>query len=112
MSVFVIAYVSKTLNPRRGSQGIREFAPGAETREDHPDGSCTLTREVIDVTTGTPEPKYLYEYEDTIVECSKCGAEVSWTTLERDPDWPGYGRPMMKCPVCDEWNCCELVFQE
>lgn len=114
MSAFVIPYISKRRNPHRGFAGSREFIPGRETVTVDADG-VTYEREMIDVTAMTGPSPYLYEYENTVVECNRCGARFGWKELlDRDCETPNgddYASSRV-CPVCGEWDCCDLEFQK
>jgi hypothetical protein len=56
-----------------------------------------------------PEPDYLYEYEDTLVKCSRCKEEFDHEELEADSIDDFYSNTI--CPKCQKWNCCEVEYE-
>jgi hypothetical protein len=61
----------------------------------------------------SPEGKWLYEYEDTLVTCYHCKAQFSYNDLESDE--MSFGDNDMwtdkVCPKCHTWSCCEIEFE-
>jgi hypothetical protein len=56
-----------------------------------------------------PQPRYSFEYEPTLVECSHCGAKFKHEYLKDN-----YGDDDGEyniCPVCDEGLCCDTEYQ-
>lgn len=58
----------------------------------------------------SPEPKWLYEYEDTIVMCKYCGETFPYTELKADIHIDdGYAYRDCICPHCNQFECCESL---
>lgn len=59
----------------------------------------------------TPEPSYLYDYEDIEVECEDCGAKFSYKELkDYYDDYCAYITNI--CPKCNSGFCCEVEFEK
>lgn len=59
----------------------------------------------------SPEPKYLFKYEPTQVECGSCHQKFSWEELLTD-SWDDDIVSYTICPQCGEWNCCEIEYEK
>lgn len=61
----------------------------------------------------TPEPSFIYQYDDCDVECESCGEKFSWKELKSEDDewYDGYSYSDTICPHCGEWDCCKVEFQ-
>ena len=71
-------------------------------------------REVHRVRTLTPEPSYLFAYEEAIVKCEECGAEFVHDEFESDYMPDGVGDEIWSnriCPKCGYWDCCETEYE-
>lgn len=67
----------------------------------------------------SPQPKYIVEYEDIIVECDECNEKFKISELEYDyitmitPDDECVEVESNKiCPKCGHWDCCELEYEK
>jgi len=62
----------------------------------------------------TPEGLWLFDYEDTEVECHTCHARFSYEDLKADAIGDGNGDEIWSnsiCPKCGEWDCCEIEYE-
>jgi hypothetical protein len=83
--------------------------PGKSWTEVSEDGKTTTTRrDVQQMRSLTPEPKWLYEYEPIELECQHCHAKIKpeditddwWDTMDGDEVYiPNI------CPVCKKADC-------
>ena len=71
------------------------------------------TRDINIVRTMTPERSYLFDYEDTQVECHACYARFAFKDLKADAMASGDDEIWSNgiCPKCDAWDCCEIEFE-
>jgi len=56
-----------------------------------------------------PEPDYFYEYRKTKVQCDKCGEWFDHNELQSDDFMDCYSDRI--CPLCKEWDCCQLKYE-
>ena len=57
------------------------------------------------------EPKYLFDYMPTRVQCSECNEKFYHTELESDEmNWDYYSNTV--CPKCGCFDCCQLEFED
>lgn len=103
MSEFLIRIDKSTLrrNPHAGV--TRRFIPGPIITND--DGS--QERERIEVS--GPAPDWLYEFEETEVECKKCHEKFSFRRLLDGEDCEENNFEV--CPFCGEDYCCDVTFE-
>lgn len=73
--------------------------------------TITGERELIDVST-IDIPKYNFVYEPTFVKCEECNATFSHEYLESDVADCGDNYSSQVCPVCGEWDCCEIEYED
>jgi len=61
----------------------------------------------------SPEPYFLFGYQDIDVSCEGCGETFCRTELKSDDDdWgEGYAHSDTVCPRCGMWHCCNLVYE-
>ena len=75
--------------------------------------TVTLSQEQVEIRTLEEEPKYLFDYEPTMVKCRYCGAEFDHEELGSDSIYNGmedlYDDAV--CPECDGWDCCEIEYE-
>jgi len=72
-----------------------------------------IERDVIHTQSLHPVPKFSYDYVPTVVTCSNCKQEISYSELESDCAW-GEGEEIFNnciCPYCREWDCCDIAFE-
>ena len=71
----------------------------------------SVSRNIQQVHTLTPEPEYLYQFLETFVQCNKCTEEFSYKELifndHDDDDWSGN-----ICPCCGSQDCCEIEYEK
>lgn len=71
----------------------------------------------------SPEPEWLYSYEDSEIECNACGNKSKYSELQEkeidgywdneNPDQYYYPRTIERiCPICDSEECCEIEFEK
>ncbi len=76
--------------------------------------SISVNTSIQEIHSLTPQPNWLYEYEDAEVECSICRSEFPWEKLESDYGWDAddeiYSNSV--CPECGAWECCEIEFEK
>ena len=58
----------------------------------------------------SPEPRFLFEYEPTEVECKECHEKFLHTELRSDSMGDDYSDRI--CPRCGCWDCCDIKFEE
>ncbi len=67
---------------------------------------------------GLPGPKYYYDYAPSELECKNCKSKFQSNELKYDnrEDYDGedeyYSSSDTICPVCGEWDCCDVEFEE
>ncbi len=94
-------------NPNAGNTVY--YVPGKP--EISEDGS-TRTMNIQTLYSLTPEPKWLYKYTPTVIECKNCKKFIIHTELESDSfDYDG-GYSNRVCPECGEWDCCDIEFEK
>ena len=59
----------------------------------------------------TPEPEFLFEYENTNITCYLCRESFSWRDLDSDYHGNDVWNDTI-CPKCGTWDCCELKFEK
>jgi len=103
LSKFLIRIDKKTLrrNPHAGA--TRRFIPGPIIT--YEDGSQESER----IEVSGPAPNWLYEFEDTEVECGECHKRFSFRPLLDDEDCEG--NRFEVCPECGEEDCCDIIFE-
>ena len=103
MGEFLIRIDKSTLrrNPLAGA--TRRFIPGPIITNE--DGSQTCER----IEVSGPAPEWLYEIEDTEVECDNCHEKFSFLLLLDCEDCEG--NTFEVCPHCGEENCCDITFE-
>lgn len=58
----------------------------------------------------SPEPEYLFKYENTVISCEYCNEEFPTNELMNDfDDYSGYNDRV--CPKCSAWDCCEIQYE-
>lgn len=61
------------------------------------------------------EPRWLFRYEPTQVTCDACGATFDHKRLKSSSAYDDDSREEWFsdtiCPVCGEWDCCELEYE-
>lgn len=60
-----------------------------------------------------PIPPYSFEYRRTKVKCSYCDSSFTHDKLKSDSmeDDDHYSHSDKICPVCGEWECCQLEYE-
>ena len=56
--------------------------------------------------------QWFFKYEPTFVKCTKCGSTFSHEYLESDEADCGDNYSSRICPVCGEWDCCEIEYED
>jgi hypothetical protein len=76
--------------------------------------SINHIQEYSDIHTLSPEPAFLYEYENPELVCDSCGGTFCHQDLLFDEtnDWGGYISSYEVCPLCHEWDCCEVELEK
>ena len=93
------------VNPNAGRTTIQ--IPGRRTVEHTSDG-ITIRTEMQEIRTMCPAPKYLFKYEDLIVQCGYCG--FAFRVDELEDDWDENGNHYENgCPWCNRFNCCAKI---
>lgn len=63
----------------------------------------------------SPAPKYLFEYNPTLVKCESCNIWFEHTKLKsdsnEDSDYNYYFSDTV-CPYCGEWDCCQIEYEK
>lgn len=70
--------------------------------------SITITNNAIRYE-HAPEPSYLYNYENTPVECSACKNMVNQESIISE--WSSEGAHYYQCPLCYETNTFDLRYE-
>ena len=70
-----------------------------------------MDRDMIDVTT-IGEPKYLYSYVPTEIECLYCNKKFLHTELVADSSSESDYYSDEICPHCGDWDCCDIKYEE
>ncbi|MFW9876909.1 MAG: hypothetical protein ACFFG0_27765 [Candidatus Thorarchaeota archaeon] len=64
----------------------------------------------------TPEPRFLYSYENKMVCCNNCKEKFDWKELLSDSlscfEQEAYSWSDTICPKCGEWDCCKIEFEK
>ena len=68
-----------------------------------------IKQDIQEIQTIKPQPKLLYEYENSLVICKDCQEQFPQTELLSN-ECDDYFSDTI-CPYCGIWNCCELEFE-
>jgi hypothetical protein len=68
-------------------------------------------REVMEVS-NLGDSEWYFKYEPTFVTCTECGSMFSHEYLESDEANRGDNYSSEVCPVCGEWDCCEVEYED
>ena len=103
-------------NPHAGNQCFYRYIGRAEITEIDGELITKITHSwpMEKIYSLTPEPSWLYQYEDTKVCCNLCKVEFFHKELEQfsDEDSDGnYYHNETVCPRCGAFDCCELEFE-
>jgi hypothetical protein len=82
-----------------------------EVKEKNIKIAITVERETIE-TTSLDNPKWYFEYVPTFVICGECGSMFSHEYLKSDDSDCGDNYSSCVCPVCGEWDCCEVEYED
>lgn len=111
MSKFLIKIDRNSIkeNPDAGQTSF--FIPGAVYKT-----ATGWARHIQQCHQMTPDPNYLFNYEDCEVECTYCKEKFSYKDLkskeaydfEYDEDYTLY----YVCPKCNEPDCCDFEYEK
>lgn len=86
---------------------------------DNTETKLSLSQPVQTIHTLSPEPDWLYKYEDPEVECKECGNKFKHSELKDesheyiDEDgFDNWGEIKNVCPICDTQECCDVKFEK
>lgn len=71
--------------------------------------NTTIIQDVQEMRTIKPQPKWLYEYENSLIICKDCQEQFPHLELLSNGDRDCFSDTI--CPYCGVWDCCELEFE-
>jgi hypothetical protein len=82
----------------------------------HREYTLIVNNHFQEILSAIPEPKYLYEYEKTTIQCIHCNKRFSYELIddkyiENDDDWD-YMVLKNACPKCGKAECCEIEYEQ
>jgi len=91
---------AKTLikNPNAGQTDFMVYGPIVKYEEDN---HIIIERSIEHFSTLTPDPKFLFEYNQ--VKCNYCSWEGYYSELNADDYGDAYSNEI--CPKCGKWDC-------
>jgi hypothetical protein len=62
----------------------------------------------------SPEPGFIYTYENPELVCDSCGGTFRYRDLETDDMFDGEDDLYCDtvCPLCHSWDCCDVVLEK